>query len=130
MTVKISGTDGIDTAQLRAPDGDPVAMTIAAGGKVAFPAQGQSLVPNGYVKLPGGLTIQWGLGASDAAGTAVVTFPTPFDTACLQLVATAIVSNQIMAVSSFTQSNFTAYNNARADGAGITGSFRWIAIGY
>jgi hypothetical protein len=38
MTVKISGTDGIDTAQLRAPDGDPVAITIAADGKVAFPA--------------------------------------------------------------------------------------------
>jgi hypothetical protein len=38
MTVKISGTDGIDTAQLRAPDGDPVAMTIDNAGKVAFPA--------------------------------------------------------------------------------------------
>ena len=34
MTVKISGTDGIDTAQLRAPDGDPVALTIANDGKV------------------------------------------------------------------------------------------------
>jgi hypothetical protein len=37
MTVKISGTDGIDTAQLRAPDGDPVAITIDNVGKVAFP---------------------------------------------------------------------------------------------
>lgn len=38
MTVKIDGTNGIDTAQLRAPDGDPVAMTIGNDGKVAFPA--------------------------------------------------------------------------------------------
>lgn len=37
MTVKISGTDGIDTAQLRAPDGDPVAVIIAADGKVTLP---------------------------------------------------------------------------------------------
>jgi hypothetical protein len=37
MTVKIDGTNGIDTAQLRAPDGDPVAMTIGNDGKAAFP---------------------------------------------------------------------------------------------
>lgn len=37
MTVKIDGTNGIDTAQLRAPDGDPVAVTIDNDGKVAFP---------------------------------------------------------------------------------------------
>jgi hypothetical protein len=37
MTTKISGDTGIDVAQLRPADGDPVAMTIAADGKVAFP---------------------------------------------------------------------------------------------
>jgi hypothetical protein len=36
--VKIDGTNGIDTAQIRAPDGDPVAMTVGNDGKVAFPA--------------------------------------------------------------------------------------------
>jgi len=43
MTVKIDGTNGIDTAQLRAPDGDPVAMTIDNAGKVAFPQGGSPL---------------------------------------------------------------------------------------
>jgi hypothetical protein len=38
MTTKISGTDGVDTAQLRPADGDPVAITIGGDGKVAFPA--------------------------------------------------------------------------------------------
>jgi hypothetical protein len=38
MTTKISGDTGIDVAQLRPADGDPVAMTIAADGRVAFPA--------------------------------------------------------------------------------------------
>ena len=42
MTVKIDGTNGIDVAQLRAPDGDPVAMTVGNDGKVAFP-QGLNL---------------------------------------------------------------------------------------
>jgi len=37
MSTKISGDTGIDVAQLRPADGDPVAMTIAADGKVAFP---------------------------------------------------------------------------------------------
>lgn len=37
MTVKISGTDGIDVAQLRPADGDPVAVTIDATGKVNCP---------------------------------------------------------------------------------------------
>jgi hypothetical protein len=41
--VKIDGTNGIDTAQLRAPDGDPVAMTVSNDGKVAFPASTKSL---------------------------------------------------------------------------------------
>jgi hypothetical protein len=45
MTTKISGDTGIDVAQLRPADGDPVAMTIAADGLVtatqmpAFDAQ-------------------------------------------------------------------------------------------
>ena len=45
MTVKIDGTNGIDTAQLRAPDGDPVAMTIDNAGKVAFPQNARSWKP-------------------------------------------------------------------------------------
>ncbi len=40
MTVKIDGTNGIDVAQLRAPDGTPVAMTIDNDGRIAFPAHG------------------------------------------------------------------------------------------
>jgi hypothetical protein len=42
MTIKIDGTNGIDVAQLRAPDGDPVAMTIDNVGAVAFPQMGQA----------------------------------------------------------------------------------------
>jgi hypothetical protein len=91
MTVKISGTDGIDTAQLRAPDGDPVAILIDALGKVAFPAQGQSLTPNGYVKLPGGMILQWGK-VSGPAGGIGITFPQPFPTACLSITVSAAIA--------------------------------------
>ena len=37
MTTKISGTDGIDVAQIRAADGDPVAIAISGAGVVSFP---------------------------------------------------------------------------------------------
>ena len=36
MSTKISGDTGIDVAQLRPADGDPVAITIAADGKVTI----------------------------------------------------------------------------------------------
>jgi hypothetical protein len=42
MTTKISGDTGIDVAQLRPADGDPVAMLIAADGKVTFPQNTQA----------------------------------------------------------------------------------------
>lgn len=70
MTVKISGTDGIDVAQLRAPDGDPVAMTVSNAGVVAFPQSpsmdttgpifravgdtNQNIANSGYTKLTAG----------------------------------------------------------------------------
>jgi hypothetical protein len=50
MSTKISGDTGIDVAQLRPADGDPVAMTIAADGKVNVP---KGLVGAGYIlELP------------------------------------------------------------------------------
>lgn len=51
----------------------------------------KSLVTNGYQKLPGGLIIQWGVGASvnvpaNSSATATTTFSIAFPTACLVVV--------------------------------------------
>ena len=78
-------------------------MTVDAAGKVAFPQLGQSLTQNGYAKLPGGLIIQWGAGASaSAAGNQTINFPIAFPTACLRVMVSSLGANAI----SYTSSNF------------------------
>lgn len=132
MTVKIDGTNGIDTAQLRAPDGDPVAMTIGNDGVVAFPAQEQSLTGNGYVKLPGGLIIQWG-SINVPAGGVGLAFPIPFSTNVFSFVATAQGSQndmkQTIAPANLGLGGGSLYVS-NAAGSDTGGFVRWIAIGY
>jgi hypothetical protein len=134
MTVKIDGTNGIDTAQLRAPDGDPVAMTIDALGKLAFPAQGQALAENGYIKLPGGLIIQWGKSALNS-----FLFPIPFPTACFMVTASILSSGASdttlkTAMPWGWDANGTQVTRRFVTEAGVYGfaseSVMWIAIGY
>jgi len=49
-------------------------------------ASSKSLASSGYMKLPGGLIIQWGTGTSGTTGV-VITFPTAFASACYSVVA-------------------------------------------
>lgn len=99
-------------------------------GVLSFPNQGQLLAPNGYVKLPGGLIIQWGNGTAVGGGIAQAPFPTPFPNSCLQMAANSISSNIVMAVSTFDATEYTIYANLGSTGAGTDTSFRWIAVGY
>lgn len=52
----------------------------------AFQAANQSLVANGYQKLPGGLIVQWGTAASAVSTTTSVPFPISFPTNALAVV--------------------------------------------
>ena len=114
------------------------AIHMAADGEVSFPQQGQSLAPNGYVELPGGLIIQWGL-ASPTAGQAAITFPIPFPTAALIGQATPY------GTTSGNTNSFTAYistlnaadivcNVTYVNSGGVVGPANqqvfWIAIGF
>lgn len=92
MTTKISGTDGIDVAQLRAPDGDPVAITIGNDGKVAFPAMSSDISSNGSIEFPGGLIMKWGFVTTEVDGPATVNFPTAFPNACLNVTGTVVAA--------------------------------------
>jgi hypothetical protein len=96
----------------------------------------QSIGTNGYVKLPGGLILQWG---TKPAGTAdvIITFPLPFPTACLAVVGTSsfAVSTSAMVVVHCvlpTQTDFRWYGRADtgAGPAAETTGGSWIAIGY
>lgn len=83
---------------------------------------------NGYVKLPGGIYIQWGLGTL-SSGSATVTFPTAFPNNCF--VATAAYSGNN---SGSFNPLYIGLNNRTQMGVGSISSsynygFLWIAIG-
>lgn len=85
-----------------------------------------SLSTNGYVKLPGGIIIQWGQYNLIASGT-YVNFPTAFPTACASFVAMSNAAgtpslNNVL-VSQFTSTQFALWATA-------SGNTSWIAIGY
>ena len=77
MSTKISGDTGIDVAQLRPADGDPVAITIAADGKVAFPQNARSWKPKTIANAVSytnntGLDIELAIICTSGSGTAIM----------------------------------------------------------
>ena len=78
----------------------------------AFQGSNQSLVTNGYQKLPGGLILQWGVCTSNSTPVAV-TFPTTFPTSCFAVVLCGKDMTGTIyqcSASSVTASGFNAYN--------------------
>lgn len=109
------------------PDAPGVELIKALNGALSFPNQGQSLAANGYVKLPGGLIIQWGTGsiAVDGNGQSI-TYPIPFPNGVLSLHAQSLAGASVITMS--VQIVDVRYFNIWA-GVGTPG-FTWIAIGY
>ena len=105
-------------------------MTVDAAGKVAFPAQGQLLGANGYIKLPGGLIIQWGV-IDTSAGAAALTFPIPFPNAVFQVLGVcAVTANIVCVVQAQTVSGASLLSHIGSTGAGVSTPVRWLAVGY
>lgn len=109
----------------------------------ALTAFDKSLVTNGYQKLPGGLIIQWGVGASVSVpqnnwAAVTTTFTTAFPTACLMVVPTgyedswtpgpAVAAFHLV---SFTSTQFVSrFVNPNNGTIGITMKTAYIAVGY
>lgn len=72
----------------------------------------------GYQVLPSGLIMQWG--KDTASGT--VTFPTPFTTACLNVMVTSTVNSAVTTAGSLTTTTFALGN--------VDTLAYWFAIGY
>lgn len=92
-----------------------------------------SKATNGYQKLGSGLYLQWGsVGGTASAGTASVSFPVAFPTACLQVLA-CISGNSTevttttghVGVGGASTSGFSIYNRTS-----VSQTFNWIAVGY
>lgn len=113
-------------------------MTVDAAGKVAFPSQGQSLATPGYIKLPGGLILQWGFTNTLDAGSVTVTLPVPFPTAILGAVASLQADNAAGATSTcsvtFKSTSTISIGSTDArttgNGAWVARPVGWFAIGY
>lgn len=122
------------------PDAPGAELIKVLNGVLSFPNQGQSLAQNGYIKLPGGLIVQWGLSPSGVTGNQQIFFPIPFPTMCLGVQTTAIVGGAPTSVMTAnlatppTTSEFTASkrytNGATAAFGNAAEQFYWIAIGY
>lgn len=92
-----------------------------------------SKASGGYQKFPSGIVIQWGVTASLASETTTpITFPTPFDTGCFQVMpglnsiaAEASSATGHFGSGNYSKTGFDLYN--RTDDAHV---FNWMAIGY
>lgn len=105
-------------------------------GVLSFPNQGQSLATNGYVKLPGGLIVQWGYSSSVATDFSVA-FPITFPTATLSIQATMVanattiqVFNAIVDAISTSSFSIRKRYQSGATTSAATEPFYWFAVGY
>lgn len=82
---------------------------------------------DGYIKLPGGVILQWGRALSSSDSTQTFSFPTAFTTVCWNVSLTWETENSGIMVPTLGTSSFT-FN--RPDGVSGNHYFRWFAIGY
>ena len=137
MTAKITASaDGtkvlIGTAAENALQIDSVAKTIGAVAPYSIPdlSLGKSLATNGYLKLPGGLIIQWGSASITAVGNGIsVPYPIVFPTAVLAVTASQAGNSSsagtvVIGLGNLTAAGFDAWASSGTPG------FTWIAVGY
>lgn len=90
-------------------------------------ASSKSLASEGFMALPGGFMMKWGLTGGVSGGT-TYSFPVAFPTACFAVVATANSSARIAGVTAFTASGFTYTMNTDSGGASAAQAY-YIAFG-
>ena len=136
-TESIAGLVELATAaEAQALASTTVALTPARLAD-AFKGASQSLVGNGYQKLPGGLIIQWGRTGTIAADTEVtVTYPIAFPNAALNVTATLggvnsrINGKAIVFSATLGTTSVVLSNDQDTGGAGLSAQIFWTAIGY
>lgn len=130
--------DGSVANQLSLKRGTPAApgaeLIKALNGELSFPNQEQSLTQNGYVKLPGGLIVQWGQATTPGTGSQVVTLPIAFPNTIFTALASCRSS---VGASGVAQAAVVGSSNSTISvgllttaGAWFAGGVNWIAIGY
>lgn len=92
----------------------------------------RSVSTSGYQRLPFGLYVQWGVtGSTASGGTAAVTFPLEFPTACRQVIA-GIRDNSAVATTATGQvgtGNYSTTGCSIYNRTSVAQTCNWIAIG-
>ncbi|MDE2100785.1 MAG: hypothetical protein KGL39_26300 [Patescibacteria group bacterium] len=106
---------------------------------VNFSQFGASLGANGLFKIPGGVTVQWGVAATSGSGpsTATITFPTAFSNSPYGAWCTIITNNNAIfepfaiAVNTLGASTMQVYsfNTALGIVSPAVATFFWVVIG-
>lgn len=86
----------------------------------------QSKNTNGFVKLPGGIILQWGQVSYPGSGGASATFPTPFATGCFNAQVSPQVGGNCPGISNVTPTGITFNTNNMG---GTAQAFWWFAVG-
>lgn len=110
-------------------------LSTAAGVMSLFSKR--SFGQNDFIRIPdvaGGLIIQWGYVTISSGSSTAVTFPTPFPTNVLNVVATNAASTTPAAspgVGGLSATTFSLFGAKLTDGspAGSGSSYFWVAIG-
>ena len=105
----ISGTEGVNFSQFNPSAASP-----------------------GYIRLPGGVTIQWGSGTTAGTGEADFNFPTSFSSNPWVILATtfSLIPANAAVINVFNYTNIAAsITGHQASGAAIIVQFFWAAIG-
>lgn len=92
-----------------------------------FTGANQSLVGNGYQKLPGGLIIQWGYVPNIGGRQVAITFPIAFPNAFLN---GSITTNNSSVATDNGSSVFAESKSGMAAALNSGYAFYWFAIGY
>lgn len=92
-----------------------------------FSGSNQSKSTSGYQKLPGGVTMQWGVVNSTTDDDQTFTFPTAFATACVYV---GIQFDGVSSGASVKTLTTTGFTMNRADSIDGTEVLRYFAIGY
>lgn len=95
---------------------------------------GHSFTANDWIKLPGGLIVQWGtLSHATADGTTVaLTFPIAFPNACFTANANEVTLSQaaLVAVGNKTATGCSFLIANRTGGTAVGNALNWFAIGW
>jgi hypothetical protein len=135
LTVQRAGADTIEgTTSFAIPVSGRLRLRsngVNSWSVVAEAAIGRSLASTGWMRLPGGLIVQWGTATTGGGGSVTVTLPVTFPVAAWALVlASNVTAAEFHTWQSLTASGFFMQSWSSSTGAAAASkTATWLALG-